>query len=75
MTWNEGVRRTHRVVSVIFTAAVVVNLVAAGQEEPAMWVGLLALVPLIVLQLTGLYLLVLPYTSRWRRGQRDELPT
>jgi uncharacterized BrkB/YihY/UPF0761 family membrane protein len=40
--------------------AVIVNIVALGQEEPAVWVGLLALLPLAVLLFTGLYLFVLP---------------
>jgi hypothetical protein len=35
-----------------------------------MWVGFLALFPLIVLLLSGLYLFVLPYTARWRAGRR-----
>jgi len=49
-----------------FTLAVIVNLVAMSQEKPALWIGLLALFPLILLLLTGLYLFVLPYAARWR---------
>jgi len=37
-----------------------------SQEKPALWVGLLALFPLILLLLSGLYLFVLPYASKWR---------
>ena len=40
------------------------------QEEPAVWVGFLALLPLALLLFTGLYLFVLPYAIKWRRGLR-----
>jgi hypothetical protein len=33
-------------------------------------VGLLALLPLALLLLTGLYLFVLPYATMWRSGRR-----
>jgi hypothetical protein len=53
-----------------FTVAVLVNIVALGQKESSMWVGLLALLPLVLLLLTGLYLFVLPYATGWRSGRR-----
>jgi hypothetical protein len=68
MKWNKRVRQIHRWVSIAFALAVVVNLVALGQEEPAAWVGLLALLPLALLLLTGLYLFVLPYAAKGRNG-------
>ena len=68
MNWNNWVRQAHRWLSIAFTVAVIVNIVALGQEEPAEWVGLLALLPLALLLFTGLYLFVLPYATRWRRG-------
>jgi hypothetical protein len=64
------VRQIHRWLSLAFTAAVVVNIVALAQKEQAVWVGLLALLPLVLLLLTGLYLFVLPYATKWRRGWR-----
>ncbi|AUX44970.1 membrane protein [Sorangium cellulosum] len=70
MNWNHWIRQIHRWLSVVFTAAVIVNLVAMGQESPAVWVGFLALLPLVLLLLTGLYLFVLPYATRWRSGRR-----
>lgn len=70
MSWNHRVRQAHRWLSVAFTAAVIVNLVALGRKEPAAWVGLLALVPLALLQFTGLYLFMLPYVTRWRGRRR-----
>lgn len=72
MNWNTWIRQIHRWLSIAFTAAVVVNLVAMGKEEPSLWVGLLALVPLILLLLTGLYLFVLPYAARWRTARHAD---
>ena len=70
MNLNEWIRQTHRWTSIVFTAAVIVNIIALRQKEPAVWVGLLALFPLILLLFTGLYLFALPYAARWRRGRR-----
>ena len=70
MNWNNGIRQIHRWMSIAFTVAVIVNIVALRQEKPAVWVGLLALFPLALLLFTGLYLFVLPYATRWRSGQR-----
>lgn len=73
MNWSKLIRRTHRLLSVIFTVLVVVNIVlnfvAPGPEQLALYVGLLTLLPLALLMLTGLYLFVLPYADRWRRGR------
>jgi len=38
-----------------------------GAGEIALWVGLLTLLPLALLMLTGLYMFVLPYAAKWRR--------
>jgi hypothetical protein len=67
MNWNKVIRQTHRWLSIAFTVAVIVNIVALGQGEPVVWVGLLALFPLILLMISGLYLFMLPYAARWRR--------
>lgn len=69
MNWKKLIRQTHRWVSIAFTLAVIVNIAAMSQAEPAMWVGLLALLPLIVLLITGLYLFALPYIAK-RGGER-----
>ncbi|MEZ4449196.1 MAG: hypothetical protein R3B09_06925 [Nannocystaceae bacterium] len=69
MNWNRSLRQLHRWLSIAFTLAVIANLVAVGQGEQVVWVGLLALLPLILLLLTGLYLFVLPYAARWRGGR------
>ncbi|MBX5167095.1 MULTISPECIES: hypothetical protein [unclassified Rhizobium] len=66
MKWNNWLRQTHRWLSVAFTMAVILNIVAMVQEKSIVWVGLLALLPLGLLLLTGLYLFMLPYAARWR---------
>jgi hypothetical protein len=66
LNWNKWVRQLHRWLSIAFTVAAIVNIVALGQEKPVVWVGLLALLPLVLLLLTGLYLFVLPYAIGWR---------
>ena len=69
MNWNNWVRQIHRWLSMAFTVAVIVNVIALVQEQQAVWVGLLALFPLALLLLTGLYLFVLPYAASWRSGR------
>jgi hypothetical protein len=69
MNWNTWVRQFHRWMSIAFTVAVIVNIVALVREQQAVWVGLLALFPLILLMLTGLYLFVLPYAAKWRSAR------
>jgi len=69
LNWNTWVRQIHRWLSIAFTVAVIINIVALVQKEPAVWVGLLALLPLALLMLTGLYLFVLPYAAKWRNAR------
>ena len=66
MNWNLWIRQTHRWLSIAFTLAVIVNVIAMMQEKQVVWVGLLALFPLILLLLSGLYLFALPYAAKWR---------
>lgn len=64
------IRQVHRWVSIAFTLGVIANIVAIfvlKQQTPGVWVGLLALIPLIALLLTGLYMFVLPYVVKARR--------
>jgi quinol-cytochrome oxidoreductase complex cytochrome b subunit len=74
LNWSKWIRQIHRWLSIAFTlcvlANVVVNFVVSGQEKVALWVGLVTLVPLFLLLLTGLYLFVLPYSSKGRSGRR-----
>jgi heme A synthase len=68
LDWNKWIRQIHRCLSIVFTVAVIVNVVALMQEKQAVWVGFLALLPLPVLLLTGLYFFVLPYVTKRRVG-------
>jgi hypothetical protein len=65
------IRQIHRWLSLAFTLAVIANIVAMTMQLQAVWIGFLALVPLIPLLATGLYLFALPYLGR-RDGARRE---
>ncbi|MDD1536965.1 hypothetical protein C7U89_26405 [Bradyrhizobium sp. WBOS4] len=58
------IRQIHRWLSMAFTLAVIANIVAMIMQLQAVWTGILALVPLIPLLATGLYLFALPYLGR-----------
>ena len=66
LNWNMLIRQTHRWLSIAFTLAVILNLVFLMQKEQVVWVGLLALFPLILLLISGLYLFSLPYLAKGR---------
>jgi hypothetical protein len=70
VTLNTRIRQIHRWLSIAFTVAVIVNVIAMMQQIQAVWIGLLALLPLILLMLTGLYMFVLPYATEWRSARR-----
>lgn len=70
MNWNKWVRQTHRWLSMAFTLAVIVNIVAIAQKKYTNQLGLLAVFPLALLLITGLYLFVLPYATKWRSVRR-----
>ena len=70
MNWNKWVRQAHRSLSLVFTVAVLVNLVLVVRGRYTAWVGLLAVFPLAFLLFTGLYLFVLPYAAKWRSRRR-----
>jgi len=70
---NEWIRQTHRWVSMLFTTTVIANFVAMGLrpgQQPPPWVTYSPLLPLALLMLSGLYLFVLPYATRWRGGRQ-----
>jgi len=68
MGLNLWIRQFHRWTSIAFTAGVITYMVAMSRGTPPAWMGLLALVPLILLLFTGLYLFALPYLLRRRGG-------
>lgn len=70
MKLNTWIRQVHRWLSIAFTIVVAAIFGALGLgKEPREWVYLLPLVPLAVLMLTGLYMFVLPYVSKSRKGR------
>ena len=69
MNWNKSIRQTHRWLSIAFTVAVIINIVAVAKGRYTTWVGLLAVFPLALQFFTGLYLFVLPYANKWRSGR------
>lgn len=60
------IRRIHRWLSILFTLTVLANLAAVALGVQAVWIGLMALFPLIVLMATGLYMFAQPYFSKAR---------
>ena len=59
------IRQLHRWLSMAFTVGVIVNFFAWRQPEPpAGWITAMALLPLALLLLSGLYLFALPYIRR-----------
>ena len=76
MSRESWIRQNHRRLSAVFVLAVLVNIVlnvvASGQEDLTVTVGLLTLIPLVLLIATGLYLFALPYTARGRTRQSSE---
>jgi hypothetical protein len=71
MNVNKSIRQAHRVMSITFTLFVIANfaVMGLGQEKLALWVGLLTLLPLFLLLVSGLYLFALPYTVKWRGAE------
>ena len=65
MSWNNWLLQIPHWLSVAFTVAVILNIIAMVQEKSTGWSGILA-VPLGLLLLAGLYLFLLPYAARWR---------
>ncbi|AYV49230.1 hypothetical protein CFHF_12995 [Caulobacter flavus] len=63
------IRQSHRWLSIAFTLGVLTYIaVMSTKGQPPAWMGLLALIPLILLLVSGLYLFALPYARRMRKG-------
>jgi len=72
MNWSKWIRQTHRWLSIAFTLTVIANFVAiamVGGKAVPPWITYSPLLPLFLLLFSGLYLFVLPYSARARRGQ------
>jgi archaellum biogenesis protein FlaJ (TadC family) len=68
MKASQFIRQCHRWISIAFMIAVIVNIAALAMQRQEVWIGLIALAPLILLMASGLYLFVLPYVARARRA-------
>ena len=72
---SKKIRQFHRWLSIAFTVTVIANFVALGLgkgQQPAAWITYAPLVPLALLLLTGWYMFVLPYSTRWRSVRRAD---
>ncbi|WP_163507404.1 hypothetical protein [Fodinicola acaciae] len=68
---NRWIRQFHRWVAVLFTATVVITVIALVQKEPIVWVSYTPLLPLALLFVTGAYMFFLPYLAKRRRAVRE----
>jgi hypothetical protein len=68
MSGNAWIRQIHRWMSILFTLTVIANFATRARGTPPDWVTYSPLVPLFILLFTGLYLFILPYTAKWKRG-------
>ena len=75
MKWKKWIRQGHRWISIAFTVSVLVAGSAMATGQTMEWLFMLPLVPLALLTPTGLYLFLLPYVDRSRRGTSSEAQT
>jgi hypothetical protein len=70
MNGNQWIRQSHRWLSIAFTLAVIANFVGmALVGQPPALVVYSPLPPLFLLLFSGLYMFVLPYAAKARRGR------
>ena len=71
-SWHARIRQTHRWLSIAFTLTVIANFVAMAQGGgmPPPWLTYSPLLPLALLEFTGLYMFVQPYAAKWRGARR-----
>jgi len=50
------IRQFHRWTSIAFTITVLINIIANVMQVQQVWIGLMALLPLLLLMITGLYM-------------------
>ena len=69
MGFSLWIRQFHRWMAAIFVIVVGGIFAALGMgKAPVQWVYYLPLFPLALLALTGIYLFLLPYAQKLRRG-------
>ena len=72
MNMNSWIRQVHRWLAILFTLAVIANLIALARGGPPDWITYSPLVPLFLLMFTGLYMFALPYVAAGRT-KREKL--
>ena len=70
MNSNKWIRLIHRWLSAAMTVGMIINLVAVLLHRYTNTLGLLAVVPLVLLFLTGEYMYVVHYLAKWRSTRR-----
>jgi uncharacterized iron-regulated membrane protein len=70
MNWSAWIRQIHRWLAIAFTIGVIANFAVLGQQPYPLWAGVMALLPLSLLLITGLYMFFLPYAAAWREKRR-----
>ena len=73
LNWNKWIRQIHRWLSVAFTLGRHRQLRRPRRRRSCRRLGGpdWPLIPLILLLITGLYMFVLPYATRWRSGRSE----
>jgi len=64
---TKWIRQLHRWLAIAFTVGFIANIVVIfgmGHQQPPVLVGMMALVPLLLLLLSGLYMFALRYFVR-----------
>jgi cellulose synthase/poly-beta-1,6-N-acetylglucosamine synthase-like glycosyltransferase len=64
---SKWIRQIHRWLSIVFTVTVIANFVMLARGTQSALVTYSPLFPLAFLLLTGLYMFVLPYATKWRK--------
>jgi len=70
---NTWIRQSHRWLSVAFTLSVIANIACMFLKEQAQWIGFAALLPLLPLMFSGLYLLVQPWLKKSHSSTQSQL--
>ncbi|MFO1078398.1 MAG: hypothetical protein U1E73_11810 [Planctomycetota bacterium] len=73
MSASLRLRAFHRWLGIAFTLGVLANVLALalGPQQPPTWVYLLALIPLGLLEVTGLCLIAQPFAARRHRASSE----
>ena len=64
MSLSNGIRQTHRWLSIVFTATVIANFAVRAFHEPPAWITYSPLPPLFLMLFSGLYMFFRPYLSK-----------